>query len=138
MELFLLSNGKLSGESELLGYAKDRIQAVLKSRGITSAVLIPYALIRSDYDERAGALADVLGMAASAVVDRFDQLEGVLKKSCPDLPEEAKTAVFQVIANARNEWIRSTGQLVAESVDAMLAEDGPELDAVNLDGEALA
>lgn len=33
MELFLLSNGKLSGESELLGYAKDRIQAVLKSRG---------------------------------------------------------------------------------------------------------
>lgn len=31
MELLLLSNGKLSGESELLGYAKERIQAVLKS-----------------------------------------------------------------------------------------------------------
>lgn len=70
-----------------------------------------------------GLLADVLGMAASAVVDRFDQLDGVLKKACPDLPEDAKTAVLQVIANARNEWIRATGKLVADSVDEMLAED---------------
>jgi len=35
MELFLLSNGKLSGESELLGYAKARIQAMLQARKIT-------------------------------------------------------------------------------------------------------
>lgn len=73
-----------------------------------------------------GLLADVLGQAASAVVDRFDQLEGTLRKACPDLPDEAKTAVLHVIASARNEWIRTTERLVADSVDAMLADDGPE------------
>ena len=70
-----------------------------------------------------GLLADVLGTAASAVVDRFDHLEGVLAKSCPDLPEEAKTSVLTVIADARNEWIRATAKLVDEAVDAMLAAD---------------
>jgi phage terminase Nu1 subunit (DNA packaging protein) len=73
-----------------------------------------------------GLLADVLGQASSAVVDRFDQLEGTLRKACPDLPDEAKTAVLQVIASARNEWIRSTERLVADSVDAMLADGGTE------------
>lgn len=69
-----------------------------------------------------GLLADVLGTASSAVVDRFDHLEGMLAKSCPDLPEEAKTAVLTVIAEARNEWIKSTATLVDAAVDDMLAE----------------
>lgn len=69
-----------------------------------------------------GLLADVLGTASSAVVDRFDHLEGMLAKSCPDLPEEAKTAVLTVIADARNEWIRSTAKLVDMAVDEMLEE----------------
>lgn len=73
-----------------------------------------------------GLLADVLGTASSAVVDRFDHLEGVLAKSCPDLPEEAKTAVLTVIADARNEWIRSTAKLVDDAVDAMLAAEDEE------------
>lgn len=73
-----------------------------------------------------GLLADVLGTAASAVVDRFDHLEGVLAKSCPDLSEEAKTAVLTVIADARNEWIRATAKLVDDAVDAMLATDEGE------------
>ena len=78
-----------------------------------------------------GLLADVLGMAASAVVDRFDQLEGQLRKACPDLPDDAKTTVQSVIAAARNEWIRSTERLVTDGLDAMLAahddDDTPEL-----------
>ncbi|MDH1429108.1 hypothetical protein N5J23_04810 [Comamonas aquatica] len=90
---------------------------------------IKNAVARKEY-AAVGLLADVLGMAASAVVDRFDQLEGLLKKACPGLPQEAETAVLQVIANARNEWIRSTERLVADSVDAMLDVDGlgPEPD----------
>ena len=75
-----------------------------------------------------GLLADVLGMAASAVVDRFDQLEGALRKACPDLPDEAKTTVQQVIANARNEWLRGTAALVADGLDAMLAGQDEEGD----------
>lgn len=66
-----------------------------------------------------GALADVLGLASSAVVDRFEQLEGALRKSCPTLPDEAKATVMQIIASARNEWIRSTAKLINDAVDAM-------------------
>lgn len=66
-----------------------------------------------------GLLADVLGMASSAVVDRFDQLEGALRKACPTLPDDAKATVMQVVASARNEWIRSTSKLVNEAVDVM-------------------
>ncbi len=79
-----------------------------------------------------GLLADVLARAASAVVDRFDQLEGTLRKAVPDLPDEAKVAVLQVIANARNEWIRGTARLVSDEVDSMLAEDDEDAE----DGDA--
>lgn len=83
---------------------------------------IKNAVARKDFAP-VGLLADVLGQAASAVVDRFDQLEGALRKACPDLQDEVKTTVLQVIASARNEWIRSTERLVADSVDAMLADE---------------
>lgn len=69
-----------------------------------------------------GLLADVLGMAASSVVDRFDQLEGSLRKACPDLPDEAKTTIQQVIVSARNEWIRSTERSVFDRIDSMLTD----------------
>lgn len=88
---------------------------------------IKNAVARKEYAP-VGLLADVLGMAASAVVGRFDQLEGMLRKACPNLPDEAKTAVLQVIASARNEWIRSTAKLVSESVDAMLEADEQDED----------
>ena len=81
---------------------------------------IKNAVARKEYAP-VGLLADVLGMASSAVVDRFDQLEGALRKACPDLPDEAKTTVQQVIASARNEWIRSTERLVTDAIDAMLS-----------------
>ena len=73
-----------------------------------------------------GLLSDVLALASSAVVDRFDQLEGAMRKACPDLPDEAKTTVQQVIASARNEWIRSTSTLVTDTVDAMTDDEDQE------------
>lgn len=94
---------------------------------------IKNAVARREYAP-VGLLADVLGQAASAVVGRFDQLEGTLRKACPDLPDEAKTAVLQVIASARNEWIRSTAKLVSDSVDAMLDADEQGEDEPYSDG----
>lgn len=82
MELLLLSNGKLSGESELLGYAKERIQAVLKSRAITSAVLVPYALIRSDYDERATALSQALGIQVTSIHHADNPADAIASAQC--------------------------------------------------------
>lgn len=84
---------------------------------------IKNAVARKEYAP-VGLLADVLGQAASAVVDCFEQLEGTLKKACPDLPDEAKTTVLTVIAKARNQWITATDKLVSDSIDAMLADDG--------------
>lgn len=65
-----------------------------------------------------GALADVLATASAGVVDRMEQLEGALAKACPDLPEAARLVVQQVMASARNEWVRSTASLI----DAALAD----------------
>lgn len=85
---------------------------------------IKNAVARREYAP-IGLLSDVLGMASSAVVDRFDQLEGAMRKACPDLPDESKDVIQRVIASARNEWIRATSTLVADSVDAMTDEDAP-------------
>ncbi|WP_413536000.1 dipeptidase PepE [Rahnella inusitata] len=82
MELLLLSNGKLSGESELLGYAKERIQAVLKSRAITSAVLVPYALLRSDYDERATALSQALDIEVTSIHHADNPADAIASAQC--------------------------------------------------------
>lgn len=66
-----------------------------------------------------GLLTDVLAAASAGVVDRFDQLDGALRKACPDLPEAARIAVHQMLASARNEWIRATVELVDKRLDGM-------------------
>ena len=106
------------GENTTLDLVQERAALAREQR---EGQAIKNAVARREYAP-IGLLADVLGMAASAVVDRFDQLEGQLRKACPDLPDEAKTTVQQVIAAARNEWIRSTERLVTDGLDAMLAE----------------
>lgn len=115
------------GETMGLDLVQERAALAREQR---EGQAIKNAVARKEYAP-VGLLADVLGMAASAVVDRFDQLEGQLRKACPDLPDDAKTTVQSVIAAARNEWIRSTERLVTDGLDAMLAaqdeDDTPEL-----------
>jgi len=82
MELFLLSNGKLTAESELLSYAKQQITASLTRRNITSALLIPYALIRSDYDERAEALSEALGIKVTSIHHHASAADAVQQAEC--------------------------------------------------------
>lgn len=110
------------GETMGLDLVQERAALAREQR---EGQAIKNAVARREYAP-VGLLADVLGQAASAVVDRFDQLEGTLRKACPDLPDEAKTAVLHVIASARNEWIRATERLVAESVDSMLADSAAD------------
>ncbi len=84
-----------------------------------------------------GLLTDVLATAGAAVVDRFEQLDGALRKACPDLPDEARTTIMTVIASARNEWIRSTAQLVDRSLDELLAQqaDDDQVDGFTMDDQ---
>lgn len=112
------------GETMGLDLVQERAALAREQR---EGQAIKNAVARREYAP-VGLLSDVLGMASSAVVDRFDQLEGAMRKACPDLPDEAKTTVQQVIAAARNEWIRATSTLVADTVDAMLAAQEPDED----------
>lgn len=82
MELFLLSNGKVSGESELLGYAKGPIQSMLLSKKIRSAVLVPYAVIRGDYDARAAELENSLGIKVTSLHHSNDPVKTIEEAEC--------------------------------------------------------
>lgn len=125
--LRLQAAGRMGDEVGGLDLVQERAALAREQR---EGQAIKNAVARKEFAP-VGLLADVLGMAASAVVDRFDQLEGQIRKACPDLPDDAKTTVQSVIAAARNEWIRSTERLVADGLDAMLAaqdeDDAPEL-----------
>lgn len=116
--------GRMGDEVGGLDLVQERAALAREQR---EGQAIKNAVARRDYAP-VGLLSDVLGIASSSVVDRFDQLEGALRKACPDLPDEAKTTVQQVIASARNEWIRATSTLVADTVDAMLAAQDPDDD----------
>lgn len=110
------------GENTTLDLVQERAALAREQR---EGQAIKNAVARREYAP-IGLLSDVLALASSAVVDRFDQLEGAMRKACPDLPDEAKTTVQQVIASARNEWIRSTSTLVTDTVDAMTDDEDQE------------
>lgn len=123
--------GRMSADGEGLDLVQERAALARSQR---EAQDMKNAVARGDYAP-VGLLADVLGAASSAVVDRFEQLDGALRKACPDLPEAARVAVQQVIASARNEWIRSTASLV-EAQLADVAEDDDEADQLLEDLDA--
>ncbi|MGL5039244.1 MAG: dipeptidase PepE [Aeromonas sp.] len=67
MELLLLSNGKANEFPGLLGWARDRIQTLLTRKQVKQIVLIPYAVIRGDWDERARELTESLGVETISI-----------------------------------------------------------------------
>ena len=69
-----------------------------------------------------GLLEDVLATASSAIADRMDGFEGLLRKVAPDMPEGARDALLQAVAAGRNEWVRATARLVVKRLDELDAE----------------
>lgn len=86
------------------------------------------AVARGEYASIA-LLEDVLATASSAIADRLDGIEGLLRRVAPDLPESARDAVLGAIAGARNEWVRATTRLVVEQLEALPDEDGEPVEA---------
>ncbi len=86
------------------------------------SIEIKNALLRGEYAPVA-LLGEVLAMASQAVAERFEQLPGQLRKTCPDLPTAAVDQVMSGIASARNEWVKSTAALVAAAVASVDDED---------------
>lgn len=125
--------GRAGSESGGLDLVQERA-ALARSQRIAQDLKNDVA--RGEYAP-IGLLTDVLATAGAAVVDRFEQLDGALRKACPDLPDEARTTIMTVIASARNEWIRSTAQLVDRSLDDLLAEqaDDDQVDGFTMDDQ---
>lgn len=115
--------GRMSADGEGLDLVQERAALARSQR---EAQDLKNAVARGEYAP-IGLLADVPGTASAAVVDRFDQLDGMIRKACPGLPESARAAVKQVIASARNEWIRSTASLIEAQFEA--DDDGDQADA---------
>lgn len=111
--------GRMGGEVGGLDLVQERAALARSQR---EAQDLKNAVARGDFAP-VGLLADVLGRAASSVVDRFDLLEGALRKACPDISDEVLLAVLGVNAAARNEWLRATARLVDEYIDQIAAEE---------------
>ncbi len=116
--------GRMGSEVGGLDLAQERAALAREQR---IAQELKNAVARGEFAP-IGLLADVLGKAASAVVDRFDQLEGNLRKSCPGIEDDVMATVLSVVASARNEWMRSTVRLVDTAVDAMQTDEDDEAD----------
>lgn len=120
--------GRMGGEIGGLDLVQERAALARSQR---EAQDLKNAVARGEFAP-IGLLADVLGRAASSVVDRFDQLEGALRKSCPDISDDVLLAVLGVNAAARNEWLRATARLVDHYIDdlADADEEGDPADAL--------
>jgi phage terminase Nu1 subunit (DNA packaging protein) len=84
-------------------------------------------------------LARVLASASQAVAERFDHLPGHLRRTCPEMTERQRDEVAAVIAAARNEWIRSTAELVvAEAAAHDDVSDAADAEVITPDPETAA
>jgi phage terminase Nu1 subunit (DNA packaging protein) len=111
--------GRMGGEIGGLDLVQERAALARSQRESQD---LKNAVARGEFAP-VGLLADVLGRAASSVVDRFDLLEGALRKACPDISDEVLLAVLGVNAAARNEWLRATARLVDDYIDQMAGDD---------------
>lgn len=85
---------------------------------------IKNAVARGEYAS-INLMAQTLAMASQAVVERFEQLPGMLKKACPHLDDATRDQIMAVLAQARNEWVSRTERLIAERM-ADAGEPQPE------------
>ena len=121
--------GRVGGEVGGLDLVQERA-ALAREQRIAQA--LKNSVARGEYAP-IGVLADVLGAAAGAVADRFDQIEGALRKARPDIDDDLLMTVLAVVTAARNEWIRATAKLVDDAVDRLqeAEEEGDPADALD-------
>jgi dipeptidase E len=82
MNILLCSNGKLTKEDNLLNYALDYLEQQIKDSNIKSYTLIPYAIIRSPYEQRVIDLEKTLkhlGIKVHNICDSIDPVKAIEK-----------------------------------------------------------
>lgn len=117
--------GRLGSELGGLDLVQERAALAREQR---LGIEIKNALARSEFAP-VSLLSEVLATVSQAVVERFDQLPGVLEKSCPDLPSAARAQVMAALSAARNEWMRATESITLAKVETGDSQDDEVLDA---------
>lgn len=82
MDIFLLSNGRLTTSSQWLNYATTRLQEMFQRRQIRKAVLVPYAVLRGDYDQRASELSQSLGIEVVSITHFESPVKAIESAEC--------------------------------------------------------
>lgn len=112
------------GSSEVGGLDLVQERAAL-AREQRMGIEIKNAVLRGEFAP-ISVLAEVLATASQSIVERFEQIPGLLKKNCPDLPDAAREQVMTALAAARNEWVRATEALVSTKATAEQHDDADE------------
>ncbi len=97
MDILLLSNGKISGNQHVMEFAGEAIIEQIKRTGAKNLVLIPYAVIRSSYDER-----------VAMVQETFNQLDLDCKVTGlhqADDPVKAIKEAEGILVSGGNTWV---------------------------------
>jgi len=115
--------GRGSAEVGGLDLVQERAALAREQR---MGIEIKNAVLRGEFAP-ISVLAEVLATASQSIVERFDQLPGLLKKNCPELPDAAREQVMTALAGARNEWVRATEALVSTKSQAEHHDDADEV-----------
>ncbi len=107
-----IAAGRASSETGGLDLVQERAALAREQR---QSIAIKNATARGEFAP-ISLLAEVLATASQSVSERFEQMPGMLRKVCPDLPDAARDQLMSAIADARNEWVRATRRLVVEEV----------------------
>ena len=116
--------GRLGNEEGGLSLTQERAALAREQR---LGIEMKNAAMRGEFAPIA-LLSEVLAAASQAVVERFEQLPGMLKKACPQLDDAARDQVMAALAAARNEWVRATVSLAAAKLDS--GDDEIEIDGI--------
>jgi phage terminase Nu1 subunit (DNA packaging protein) len=119
-----MAAGRASSELGGLDLVQERAALAREQR---LGIAIKNAVARGEYAP-VSLLAEVLATASQSVSERFEQLPGLLRKVCPELPDIARDKLMSAIADARNQWVRATARLVSEAVSPPDEDEEPEED----------
>lgn len=116
-----IAAGRASSETGGLDLVQERAALAREQR---LGIAIKNAVARGEYAPIT-LLAEVLATASQAVSERFEQLPGLLRKVCPELPDTARDKLMSAFADARNQWVRLTSRLVAKAI-VQVESDGDD------------
>ncbi|MGF1697778.1 dipeptidase PepE [Vibrio lamellibrachiae] len=95
MNVLLLSNGKIAGNTNLLEFGYPWIKPMIEKTEAKRILFIPYAMIRGDYDERTQLLNESLGQFGCEVT-------GI--HTCKD-PVAAIAEYDGIVVSGGNTWV---------------------------------